>query len=43
MHHKHLNKEDGESFGMLWVARKYRKQPANRQQAVESGSLAKTS
>ena len=25
MHHKHLNKEDGESFGMLWVARKYRK------------------
>ena len=25
MHHKHLNKEQGESFGMLWVARKYRK------------------
>jgi beta-carotene 3-hydroxylase len=24
MHHKHLNKEDGESFGMLLVARKYR-------------------
>jgi beta-carotene 3-hydroxylase len=23
MHHKHLNKEDGESFGMLYVARKY--------------------
>jgi beta-carotene 3-hydroxylase len=23
MHHKHLNKEDGESFGMLIVARKY--------------------
>lgn len=23
MHHKHLNKEDGESFGMLFVARKY--------------------
>jgi beta-carotene 3-hydroxylase len=24
MHHKHINKEHGESFGMLWVARKYR-------------------
>ena len=24
MHHKHLNKEDGESFGMLWVAKKYK-------------------
>lgn len=24
MHHKHLGKEDGESFGMLIVARKYR-------------------
>ncbi|MFZ1527322.1 MAG: beta-carotene hydroxylase [Ferruginibacter sp.] len=23
MHHKHLGKEEGESFGMLWVARKY--------------------
>ncbi len=23
MHHKHLNKEEGESFGMLIVARKY--------------------
>ncbi|MCA6462140.1 MAG: sterol desaturase family protein [Chitinophagaceae bacterium] len=23
MHHKHLGKEDGESFGMLWVARRY--------------------
>ena len=23
MHHKHINKEDGESFGMLWVAKKY--------------------
>ena len=23
MHHKHLNKEDGESFGMLMVAKKY--------------------
>jgi beta-carotene 3-hydroxylase len=23
MHHKHLNKDQGESFGMLWVAKKY--------------------
>jgi|SRR5579871_4020152 len=23
MHHKHLNKEDGESFGMLYVSKKY--------------------
>ena len=23
MHHKHLDKEQGESFGMLWVAKKY--------------------
>lgn len=23
MHHKHLGKEKGESFGMLWVAKKY--------------------
>ncbi|MGN6294494.1 MAG: beta-carotene hydroxylase [Chitinophagaceae bacterium] len=24
MHHKHLDKYEGESFGMLWVAKKYR-------------------
>ena len=23
MHHKHLNKEDGESFGMLFISKKY--------------------
>jgi beta-carotene 3-hydroxylase len=23
MHHKHLNKEEGESFGMLYVHQKY--------------------
>lgn len=23
MHHKHLEKEDGESFGMLWVHKRY--------------------
>lgn len=27
MHHKHLDKEHGESFGMLWVAKKYRREP----------------
>lgn len=26
MHHKHLNKEDGECFGMLWVPLKYFKE-----------------
>lgn len=24
MHHRHINKEDGESFGMLFIAKKYR-------------------
>ena len=24
MHHKHLEKQEGESFGMLWVAKKYK-------------------
>ncbi|MGE5812415.1 MAG: sterol desaturase family protein [Ignavibacteria bacterium] len=24
IHHKHLNKENGESFGFLWVPKKYR-------------------
>ena len=28
MHHKHLNKEDGECFGMLWVPFKYFKMTA---------------
>ncbi|MBN8702968.1 MAG: sterol desaturase family protein [Bacteroidetes bacterium] len=26
VHHKHLNKEDGECFGMLWVPTKYYKE-----------------
>jgi beta-carotene 3-hydroxylase len=29
MHHKHINKEHGESFGMLWVAKKYREKIRN--------------
>jgi len=40
MHHKHLNKEDGESFGMLWVAKKYR-QNSPKLHTADSGSLSK--
>jgi beta-carotene 3-hydroxylase len=29
MHHKHLGKEDGECFGMLWVPMKYFKESKN--------------
>ncbi|MEP7250767.1 MAG: beta-carotene hydroxylase [Ginsengibacter sp.] len=37
MHHKHLEKEDGESFGMLLVARKYReKVKADKKRAKEN-------
>jgi len=37
MHHKHLEKEDGESFGMLYVARKYwEKTRADRKRAAGS-------
>ncbi|MCX8473757.1 MAG: sterol desaturase family protein [Sediminibacterium sp.] len=30
VHHKHLNKEEGECFGMLWVPLKYFKQNASK-------------
>jgi len=30
MHHKHLTKEDGECFGMLWVPMKYFREELNR-------------
>ena len=30
MHHKHLGKEDGECFGMLWVPYKYFKEARNK-------------
>lgn len=30
MHHKHLDKEDGECFGMLWVPLKYYKEAARK-------------
>ena len=29
VHHKHINKEDGECFGMLWVPMKYFRQNKN--------------
>lgn len=30
MHHKHINKEDGECFGMLWVPLKYFRDSKNK-------------
>lgn len=30
MHHKHLDKEEGECFGMLWVPMKYFREELNR-------------
>ncbi len=33
MHHKHLGKHDGESFGMLWVSMKYFKEAIARNKA----------
>jgi beta-carotene 3-hydroxylase len=37
MHHKHLGKEDGESFGMLLVARKYWQKVKNDNQRFKAG------
>jgi beta-carotene 3-hydroxylase len=34
-HHKHLGKEDGECFGMLWVSLKYLKGPTERTQPAK--------
>ncbi len=40
MHHKHLNKEDGESFGMLYVHKKYReKVRQDKQQQKRTGQI----
>jgi len=36
MHHKHLEKEDGESFGMLYVAKKYWEKVKRDMQKTES-------
>ena len=30
MHHKHINKQDGECFGMLWVPLKYFKEESSK-------------
>ncbi len=38
MHHKHLDKEDGESFGMLIVNRKYWKKVKSDEQRYGSKS-----
>jgi len=35
MHHKHLEKEDGESFGMLYVAKKYRQKVKHDMQMAQ--------
>ena len=35
MHHKHLDKHEGESFGMLWVHKKYREKIKRDKQARE--------
>jgi beta-carotene 3-hydroxylase len=39
MHHKHLNKEDGESFGMLYVHRKYKKK-VKRDKQIQHEQIA---
>lgn len=36
MHHKHLGKEDGESFGMLIVARKYWQKVKDDEQRIQA-------
>ncbi len=33
MHHKHLEREDGESFGMLYAAKKYRERSMRKKEA----------
>ncbi len=40
MHHKHLSKEDGESFGMLLVARKYWQKVKNDNQRMKAAKSA---
>ncbi|MFT3909250.1 MAG: sterol desaturase family protein [Ferruginibacter sp.] len=38
MHHKHTGKEDGESFGMLWVAKKYWKKVREDKKKLQAAS-----
>ncbi|MBA4168639.1 MAG: sterol desaturase family protein [Chitinophagaceae bacterium] len=41
MHHKHLDKHDGESFGMLWVHKKYREK-IKREKAAQTAKWTST-
>ncbi|HMR92265.1 MAG TPA: beta-carotene hydroxylase [Chitinophagaceae bacterium] len=40
MHHKHLHKQEGESFGMLYVARKYREKVQRDKKLVAGAGKA---
>lgn len=40
MHHKHLDKYEGESFGMLWVAKKYWEKVRRDERMQRSSSSA---
>lgn len=40
VHHKHLGKEDGECFGMLWVPMKYFKEAARYKKNLKVNSQA---
>lgn len=43
MHHKHLEKEEGESFGMLWVHKKYwDKVKADKKRVAKQVDVAET-
>jgi len=42
MHHKHLSKEDGESFGMLFVAKKYWEKVKNDKQRWQNKNQIET-
>jgi len=39
MHHRHINKEDGESFGMLFVAKKYWEKIKRDEKLKESSAI----
>lgn len=41
MHHRHLDKQDGESFGMLFVAKKYRDKIKKDKTFQKAASLSK--
>jgi len=41
MHHKHLTKEDGECFGMLWVPFKYLRNARNKHLQLQKTAVQK--